>query len=350
MRAVMKRDDFEFELPKHLIAQTPAARRSASRLLVLDGLTGGSEDRQFTDLPDLLRPGDLLVFNDTKVVPARAFGHKPTGGQVEILLERATGRRTAWVHLRASKTVRKDGMIDLPGGHRARLLDRDDDLFLLEFTCEIFGFFEAHGRLPLPPYISREVDAADQERYQTIFARDRGAVAAPTAGLHFDEDLLARIKERGAGSAFVTLHVGSGTFAPVREQDLDAHRMHREYMMVPAATCLAIESTRRAGGRVVAVGTTVVRSLETAAAKGPLAQFEGDTQLFIRPGFRFKVVDAMVTNFHLPGSTLLMLCSAFVGLENLLNAYRHAIDAQYRFFSYGDAMLLTPRGDALERP
>jgi S-adenosylmethionine:tRNA ribosyltransferase-isomerase len=240
-------------------------------------------------------------------------------------------------------------LIDLPGGHRARLIDRDDDLFLLQFSCEVFGFFEVHGRLPLPPYITREVEACDQDRYQTIFARDRGAVAAPTAGLHFDEDLLARLNKRGIGSAFVTLHVGSGTFAPVREQDLDSHRMHREYFKVSPAACEAIESTRRAGGRIVAVGTTVVRSLESAAAAGRLAPFEGDTQLFIRPGFRFKVVDAMVTNFHLPGSTLLMLCSAFVGLDNLLNAYRHAIDAEYRFFSYGDAMFLTPRAGALER-
>ena len=349
MRAAMKRADFEFDLPKHLIAQTPAAQRSASRLLVLDGESGDCQDRQFVDLPGLLQPGDLLIFNDTRVVPARAFGRKPSGGQVEILLERVTGQRTAWVHMRASKVVRKDGIIDLPGGHRARLLERDDDLFLLEFTCEVFGFFEAHGRLPLPPYISRDVEAADEERYQTIFARDRGAVAAPTAGLHFDQEILGRLRERGVATAFITLHVGSGTFAPVREQDLDSHRMHREYLKVSAETCAAVASARRAGGRVVAVGTTVVRSLESAAASGALAPFEGDTRMFIRPGYRFRVVDALVTNFHLPGSTLLMLCAAFAGREALLNAYRHAIDAGYRFFSYGDAMFMTPRGDALQR-
>jgi len=350
MRAVMKRADFEFDLPKRLIAQNPMAQRSASRLLVLDGESGAYQDRRFVDLPGLLQPGDLLVFNDTRVVPARVFGRKPTGGQVEVLLERVTGPRTAWVHMRASKVVRKDGLIDLPGGERARLVDRDDDLFLLEFTCEVFGFFETHGRLPLPPYISREVEADDQERYQTIFARDRGAVAAPTAGLHFDQGLVAQLRERGINAAFVTLHVGSGTFAPVREQDLDSHRLHREHLNVSAETCEAVAATRRAGGRVVAVGTTVVRSLESAAADGVLAPFSGDTQMFIRPGYRFRVVDALVTNFHLPGSTLLMLCAAFAGREVLLSAYRHAIDAEYRFFSYGDAMFITPRGDALERP
>jgi S-adenosylmethionine:tRNA ribosyltransferase-isomerase len=354
IRAAMKRADFEFELPPHLIAQRPAERRSASRLLVLDGQTGSFEDRLIVDLPGLLRRNDLLVFNDTRVVPARAFGHKPTGGRVEILLERVTGRTMAWVHLRSSKTVRKDGLIDLPGGHRARLLERDDDLFLLQFTCEVFSFFEAHGQLPLPPYISRDVEPSDQERYQTIFARDRGAVAAPTAGLHFDQELLGRIQERGVATAFITLHVGSGTFAPVREEDLDAHRMHREFYKVPQSTCDAIDAARSAGGRIVAVGTTVVRSLESAALQGAVAPallkpFQGETQLFIRPGFRFKVVDAMVTNFHLPGSTLLVLCSAFAGRENLLSAYRHAIDAKYRFFSYGDAMFLTPAGGVRER-
>ena len=356
MRAAMHRADFEFELPPHLIAQTPASRRSASRLLCLDGSDGALRDRQFSDLPTLLRREDLLVFNDTRVVPARAFGTKLSGGRVEVLLERIAGPRTAWVQLRASKALKTGAQILLPGEERARMLGREEDLFLLEFSCEPLGFFERHGRLPLPPYIEREVAPADHERYQTIFAREPGAVAAPTAGLHFDAASFEALAARGVNTAFVTLHVGAGTFAPVREQDLDAHRMHREYCRVPAGTCEAIESTRRGGGRVIAVGTTVVRTLESAAlnqagaAGGPLRPFEGDTRLFIRPGFRFRMVDALLTNFHLPGSTLLMLCAAFVGREALLGAYRHAIDAQYRFFSYGDAMFLTPQPQAREVP
>ncbi len=350
MRAAMQRADFEFELPGHLIAQTPAARRSASRLLCLDGQGGRLDDRQFTDLLTLLQPGDLLVCNDTRVVPARVFGTKSSGGRVEMLLERVVATERAWVHLRASKTLRPGGAMLLPGGHSARLIERDDDLFLMEFSCPVFDFFESHGRMPLPPYITRAPDAADQERYQTVYARERGAVAAPTAGLHFDEALFGALAAIGVGRAFVTLHVGAGTFAPVREQDLDAHRMHREYYSVPAETCAAIQATRAAGGRIVAVGTTVVRSLESASAGGVLSAQQGDTQLFIRPGYRFRSIDALITNFHLPGSTLLMLCAALVGRDNLLRAYRHAIDAEYRFFSYGDAMFLTPGHDALERP
>ncbi len=354
MRAAMQRADFEFDLPPHLIAKTPAAQRSASRLLRLDGQNGEFRDLQFRDLPSLLEPGDLLVFNDTRVVPARAFGAKPSGGRVEILLERVAGDGRAWVHLRASKAVKPGAEIVLPGAHRARCIERDDDLFLLEFDTEVLDFFERHGRLPLPPYIDREVEPADHERYQTVYARAPGAIAAPTAGLHFDEATFAALEQRGVRRAFVTLHVGAGTFAPVREQDIETHRMHSEYCSVPAETCDAIAAARRAGKRVVAVGTTVVRTLESAAlaqansgqGDGGLAPFSGDTCLFVRPGFRFRVVDAMVTNFHLSGSTLLMLCAAFVGREPLLAAYRHAVAAQYRFFSYGDAMFLTPSAAA----
>lgn len=342
MRAAMQRADFEFDLPKRLIAQTPAERRSASRLLCLDGPTGRFEDRQFTDLVSLLQLGDLLVFNDTRVVPARVFGTKSSGGRVEVLLERVVDSMRAWVHLRASKAVRPAGVVLLPGGNSARLIERDEDLFLLEFSSPVFDFFEAHGRIPLPPYITREPTTADLHRYQTVYANERGAVAAPTAGLHFDPELLAALAARGVASAFVTLHVGAGTFAPVREQDLDAHRMHREYYRVPAETVTAVQATRAAGGRVIAVGTTAVRSLESASATGALVAQQGDTRLFIRPGYQFRSVDALITNFHLPGSTLMMLCAALVGRENLLRAYQHAIGAEYRFFSYGDAMFLTP--------
>ena len=350
MRAVMQRADFEFDLPKHLIAQTPAERRSGSRLLCMDGSTGRFEDRQFTDLVTLLQPGDLLVFNDTRVVPARVFGTKSSGGRVEVLLERVVDSLRAWVHLRASKALRPGGVLLLPGGNSARLIERDEDLFLLEFSSPVFDFFEAHGRIPLPPYITREPTPADLHRYQTVYANERGAIAAPTAGLHFDSELLAALAARGVASAFVTLHVGAGTFAPVREQDLDAHRMHREHFRVPGETVAAVEATRTVGGRVIAVGTTAVRSLESASANGGLVAQQGDTQLFIRPGYRFRSIDALITNFHLPGSTLLMLCAALVGRENLLGAYGHAIGAEYRFFSYGDAMFLTPRSDALHRP
>ena len=348
MRPAMQRADFEFDLPPHLIAQAPAPQRSASRLLCLDGATGAWHDRHFIDLPALLEPGDLLVFNDTRVVPARVFGAKPSGGRVEMLLERATGERSACVHLRASKPSRAGTQILLPGGASARVVGREDDLYRVEFSCEVLGFFERHGRMPLPPYITREPEAADSQRYQTVFAREPGAVAAPTAGLHFDAPLLQALTAHGVHSAFVTLHVGAGTFAPVREQDLDAHHLHLERFRIPVETAAAITRTRRAGRRVVAVGTTVVRTLESAALErdGEIEPLSGETRLFIRPGFKFRVVDALVTNFHLPGSTLLMLCAAFAGRENLLAAYRHAVDAQYRFFSYGDAMFLTPSAAA----
>ena len=346
----MQRTDFHFDLPQELIAQRPTATRSASRMLVLDG-SGTCRDLQFHDFPSLLGAADLLVFNDTRVIPARIFGVKESGGRVEILLEHALTANTALVHLRASKGLRVDAVVKLPGGHTASLLGRRGELFHLKFSCDVASFFEAHGAIPLPPYIERPAEGADRERYQTVYARFPGAVAAPTAGLHFDADTFAVLRARQVRHAFVTLHVGAGTFQPVRVDDIEQHQMHEEYLEVSGATCDAINATRAAGGRVVAVGTTVVRSLETAAAtSGPvIAPYTGATRIFIKPGHKFRAVDAMLTNFHLPESTLLMLCSAFVGREALLAAYAHAVQARYRFFSYGDAMFLTPSAAASER-
>src|ERR1700678_1982689 len=348
----MRRTDFHFDLPQELIAQRPAATRSASRMLALDGASGSLRDLQFRDFPSLLKPADLLVFNDTRVIPARAFGLKESGGRVEILLERALSADTALVQLRASKGLKVGAAVKLAGGHSASMLGRQGDLFHLRFSCGVADFFEAHGEIPLPPYISRQAERDDRERYQTVYARILGAVAAPTAGLHFDADTFAALEARGIRHTFVTLHVGAGTFQPVRADDIDGHEMHEEYLEVSEAACAAIEATRAAGGRVIAVGTTVVRSLETAASMAEaggraVAPYRGATRIFIKPGHRFRAVDAMVTNFHLPESTLLMLCSAFVGRENLLADYAHAVRARYRFFSYGDAMFLTPSAAAL---
>jgi S-adenosylmethionine:tRNA ribosyltransferase-isomerase len=342
----MLRTDFHFELPKELIAQRPTEVRSASRLLTLDGPTGAFADRQFRDFPALLEHKDLLVFNDTRVIPARAFGVKDSGGRVELLLERALTADTALVHVRASKGLREGATVKLAGEQSALMLGREDELFVLKFSCDVLEFFQTHGQIPLPPYIDRCAEHSDRERYQTVYARSPGAVAAPTAGLHFDEGIFADLRNRRVGHAFVTLHVGAGTFAPMRSDDIDKHQMHSEYLEVPLRTCEAIHAARAAGGRVIAVGTTVVRSLETAAAAAPsaneIAPYQGSTRIFIKPGHRFRAVDAMITNFHLPESTLLMLCSAFVGREALLAAYAHAVRARYRFFSYGDAMFLTP--------
>lgn len=337
----MRPDDFRFDLPPGLIAQTPLPRRSASRLLTLDGATGAWADRWMQDLPSLLDAGDLLVFNDTRVVPARIFGAKPTGGRVEMLFERSAGERQAWVQLRASKGF-KEGASFRTGGGTVRVLTREDDLWLVELPDSPLAFFEAHGEMPLPPYIERAADPSDRERYQTVFARERGAVAAPTASLHFDAELLANLDARGVARTFVTLHVGAGTFQPVRAATFEAHRMHAERVTVSQAVCEAVARTRAAGKRVIAVGTTVARALETAAAGGALAPFEGDTRIFIYPGYRFRAVDALVTNFHLPESTLLAMVSAFAGREHVLAAYAHAVAAHYRFFSYGDAMFVTP--------
>lgn len=342
----MLRTDFYFDLPKELIAQRPTEVRSASRLLTLDGVSGALADRQFRDFPALLDGNDLLVFNDTRVIPARAFGVKDSGGRVELLLERALTADTALVHVRASKGLRDGATVKLAAEHSALMTGRQNELFVLKFSCDVLGFFQAHGQTPLPPYIDRTAEHSDQERYQTVYARSPGAVAAPTAGLHFDAAVFAELESRGVRHAFVTLHVGAGTFAPMRAEDIDQHQMHTEYLEVPPRTCEAMHAARAAGGRVIAVGTTVVRSLETAARAAPaparIAPFRGSTRIFIKPGYIFRAVDAMLTNFHLPESTLLMLCSAFVGREPLLAAYAHAVRARYRFFSYGDAMFLTP--------
>jgi len=347
----MQRRDFDFELPPELIAQHPVTPRSASRLLRIAGGDGALEDLRFTDLPRLTRPGDLLVFNDTRVVPARLRATKDTGGAVELLLERVLGPRTVLVQVRSSKPLRPAHRLALPGGAQARLLERRGDLFVLELSSEPLALFETWGETPLPPYIERAPRPEDRERYQTIYARAPGAVAAPTAGLHFDEALLRELEGRGVERAFVTLHVGAGTFQPMRSERIEEHRMHAEYVEVAVAACDAIVATRARGGRVIAVGTTVVRSLETAAAASARAQivapFVGETDLFIRPGHRFRVVDALITNFHLPQSTLLMLCAAFVGRETLLEAYEHAVRSGYRFFSYGDACFMTPAAGAL---
>jgi S-adenosylmethionine:tRNA ribosyltransferase-isomerase len=348
----MQRTDFRFELPKELIAQRPSEVRSGSRLLTLDGPTGAFADRQFRDFPALLDRKDLLVFNDTRVIPARAFGVKDSGGRVELLLERALTADTALVHVRASKGLREGAAVKLAAEQSALMLGREDELFVLKFSCDVLEFFQMHGQIPLPPYIERSAEPTDRERYQTVYARSLGAVAAPTAGLHFDDAIFADLQSRGIGHAFVTLHVGAGTFAPMRSEDIDEHQMHTEYLEVPLRTCEAMHAARAAGGRVIAVGTTVVRSLETAAAAAPgasrTAPYQGSTRIFIKPGHRFRAVDAMITNFHLPESTLLMLCSAFVGREALLAAYAHAVRARYRFFSYGDAMFLTPSRSASE--
>ena len=337
----MLRSDFHYELPDELIAQAPLRERRASRLLVLDGATGHIADRLFADLPQLLRAGDLLVFNDTRVLPARVIGRKPTGGRVELLLERLLGPRSALVHLQASHKPAPGGHVELPGGARARIGARRAELTEIELDCDVVAFLEAHGETPLPPYIARTPDAADRERYQTVFARAAGAVAAPTAGLHFDLGVLDELSARGVERTFVTLHVGAGTFAPVRTERVEDHVLHAEWLEVTAETCAAVERCRERGGRVVAVGTTSVRALETAALGGKVTPVSGDSRLYIYPGFEFRVVDAMVTNFHLPESSLLMLVCAFAGREQTLTAYAHAVAQRYRFFSYGDAMLVT---------
>ena len=344
MRALMRRADFHFELPPELIAQAPLPERSASRLLVLDGASGAVADRHFADLPSLLRPKDLMVFNDTRVVAARLFGTKPSGGRVEIFLERAVGERRAWVQARASKPIRP-GLVVLTSGGPIRVVERATtqagDLWEIQTPTEVLAFFEANGVVPLPPYIGRVAGDEDRARYQSIFAREPGAVAAPTASLHFDAALVSRLDAMGIHRAQVTLHVGAGTFQPLRVDDIRDHVMHAERYEVPQSLVDAVRDCRAAGGRVVAVGTTVARALESAAQGGELAAGRGDTRLFITPGYAFRVVDALVTNFHLPESTLLMLVCAFAGRDAVLAAYAHAVRERYRFFSYGDAMFIT---------
>ena len=337
----MRRSDFTYELPPELIAQQPLAERSASRLLTLDGATGAIADRQIRDLPQLVAPGDLLVFNDTKVIPARLFAIKESGGKVEMLLERPLESHMALVHARASKPLRPAMSLESRGGV-IKTIEKRGDLWVVELPEAALPFFERYGQMPLPPYIRREPDASDATRYQSLFARKHGAVAAPTASLHFDQPLLTMLSERGVQTAFVTLHVGAGTFQPVRTDAVGAHVMHAEFVEVSEDAVKAVAAARARGGRVIAVGTTVVRALESAAGAGTLVPYVGDSSLFIVPGFRFHVVDAILTNFHLPESTLLMLVSAFAGRDAVLAAYKHAVAGQYRFFSYGDAMFITP--------
>jgi S-adenosylmethionine:tRNA ribosyltransferase-isomerase len=338
----MKKSDFNYLLPEALIAQKPLAERTASRLLCMDRNTGRIADRQFIDFIDLIDERDLLVFNDTKVIPARLFGKKQSGGKVEILIERILDDHHAIAHVRASKAAKAGTLIELDNGYDCEVLGRADDLFHLEFKGEpsLLTILEQIGHIPLPPYITREDDQSDLARYQTVFAREVGAVAAPTAGLHFDQAMMEKLKAKGVQSAFVTLHVGSGTFQPVRVENLSEHLMHKEYFAVLPETVAAVQQARARGGRVVAIGTTAVRALESASKSGRLEAGFGDTDLFITPGYQFKSVDAILTNFHLPESTLLMLVSAFAGYGHIMNAYKHAIDQSYRFFSYGDAMFL----------
>ena len=338
---VYRLSDFDFDLPEELVAQRPAEVRTASRLLHV--ATDRLEDLQFGDLPQLLDAGDLLVLNDTRVIRSRIAGRKASGGRVELLLERIIAPDEAWMQLRASRPPRVGAKIQLEGGAAAMVLDREDRFFRLRFDAPlpVADYLERFGEVPLPPYIRRAADAADVERYQTVYAREPGAVAAPTAGLHFDAPLLARLHEKGVAIAHLTLHVGAGTFQPVEIEHLAHHRMHRERFAIPDAAAKAIDAARLRRRNVVAVGTTTLRALESAAGDdGRMAATNGETALFITPGYRFRVVDRLVTNFHLPRSTLLMLVSAFAGYETIRAAYAHAIRQRYRFFSYGDAMLL----------
>jgi S-adenosylmethionine:tRNA ribosyltransferase-isomerase len=337
----LKRSDFQFELPAELIAQHPLRQRSDSRMLHLELGSERSTDRRFRDLPGLLRPGDLLVFNNTRVIPARLFGHKETGGRVEILVERLLNDRECLAQLRVSKVPRADSAIILEDGERLEVAGRHGSFFLLRLADGGLGTrLDELGHMPLPPYISREDTAADRERYQTVYASRPGAVAAPTAGLHFDRAVLDAIDALDVCREEVTLHVGAGTFQPVRSEEIEAHRMHAEWLEVSERVCAAVERTRSRGARVIAVGTTAVRSLETAACGRELEPYAGDSQIFIYPGYEFRVIDGLLTNFHLPESTLLMLVCALAGRERILAAYEHAVRERYRFFSYGDAMLL----------
>jgi S-adenosylmethionine:tRNA ribosyltransferase-isomerase len=337
----MHRSDFAYTLPDSLIAQTPLPVRNAGRMLCLDAASGDLADRAVADLPELLCPGDLLVFNNTRVIPARLRGRRASGGKFEILIERLLTDDRAIAQIRSGKSLRKGDRLPLNGTAVAEIVGRHDDFHELRFHGATLGeLLGMLGDIPLPPYIRRPTQPLDRERYQTVFARRSGAVAAPTAGLHFDEALLGRLRAAGVEFAEITLHIGAGTFKPVRVENIAEHVMHREWAEVGADVCDRIRATRACGGRVIAVGTTVVRALETAARSGSLAPFSGDTSLFVTPGHRFHTIDMLLTNFHMPCSTLLMLVCAFAGTEQTLSAYRHAVNARYRFFSYGDAMLV----------
>jgi S-adenosylmethionine:tRNA ribosyltransferase-isomerase len=332
--------DFDYTLPPELIAQHPAAERTASRLLHLDGRTGALEDLRFPDIARLLAPGDVLVLNDTRVVKARLRGRKDTGGDIEVLVERVLDAHRALVQARSSKPLKAGRRIVFAEGVAAEMVGRHDEFFELRFDAEVLAVMQRHGEVPLPPYITHAADAGDESRYQTVYAKVPGAVAAPTAGLHFDAALLEALHAKGVSAARITLHVGAGTFQPVRVDDVSKHVMHSEWYSIPVETIAAIEKARAARGRVIAVGTTALRALESAAKDGSLRAGTGETRLFITPGYRFQVVDRLITNFHLPKSTLLMLVSAFAGADPIRRAYAHAIAERYRFFSYGDAMLL----------
>lgn len=339
---MLNTSDFDYQLPEAQIARYPLSERSASRLLCLQKTNGKITHRHFYQLPQLLKAGDLLVCNNTKVIPARLFGKKESGGRVEVLVERIIDEHHVLAHVGASKTPKPGTLLLLEGGIKAVMLEREDELFKLEFTGDdtALQLLEHFGHIPLPPYINRSDEDADKQRYQTVFAKHKGAVAAPTAGLHFDDELMTTISQQGVNIEYLTLHVGAGTFQPVRVDNILEHKMHAEYIDVSAELCEKINMTRKQGGRVIAVGTTVVRALESAAKTGQLKPFQGDTDIFIYPGFKFQVIDAMITNFHLPKSTLMMLVSAFAGHETIMNAYQEAVNEKYRFYSYGDAMFI----------
>lgn len=342
MIMIMRVAHFQFDLPDELIARYPLPERRASRLLVLDGPSGAIAHKQFTDLLDYLRPGDLMVFNNTRVIPARLFAKKATGGKVEVLVERVLAADRVLAHVRSSKAPKVGSSIELDGSAQATLLARHDSLFEWQFSEPVLPLLERIGHMPLPPYMERADECSDHERYQTVYAEHAGAVAAPTAGLHFDEQLLASIRELGVATAFVTLHVGAGTFQPVRVDNIQDHKMHHEWLEVNQQVVDAVAACKARGGRVIAVGTTSVRSLESATqATGELQAFAGETDIFLYPGRSFNVVDALVTNFHLSESTLLMLVAAFAGYPEIMEAYRSAVEQRYRFFSYGDAMFIT---------
>lgn len=341
----MHLSDFHFELPSRLIANYPSESRSDCRLLCLNGDTGSVKHQRFAELLDKLEEGDVMVFNDTRVVPARLFGQKASGGRVEMLLERPLDEHRALVHLRSSKAPKAGTELIFEGDIHAEVEGRDDALFILRFAGDtpLFDLLEAHGHMPLPPYIERADEDDDRERYQTVYARHKGAVAAPTAGLHFDDELMARIRDKGVHISFVTLHVGAGTFQPVRVDNVEEHKMHKEWLEVGEHCCATIKAAQARGNKIVAVGTTSVRCLETAARSGEIAPYQGDTEIFIRPGYQWQCVDALVTNFHLPESTLLMLVCSFAGFDNTIAAYQQAVEHEYAFFSYGDAMYLERR-------
>lgn len=347
----MRRQDFSYTLPEELIAKTPMAERTASRLMTLDGPTGAIQHRTFVDILSMVEPGDLMIFNDTRVIPARVFGKKETGGRVEVMVERVLDRQEVLAHVRASKSPKDGSRLILDSGVEVEVAGRKDDLFVLRFPQneDALEVLERTGHMPLPPYIDRPEEEADKERYQTVFGTRAGAVAAPTAGLHFDEHLIEALRNKGVKTAFVTLHVGAGTFQPVRADDVREHNMHSEVMELKPEVAELVRQTKDDGKRVIAVGTTSVRCLETAASvceSGLIAEYQGDTNIFIYPSYEYQVVDALITNFHLPESTLLMLVSAFAGYRNTLNAYEEAIAESYRFFSYGDAMFITKNPSA----